>query len=58
MFEITLFITLYVMVARMNRKQDCQTKKEKEKYIFTYKKKTKERATVREKELERYGIRI
>ena len=30
MFEITLFITLYVMVARMNRKQDCQTKKEKE----------------------------
>ena len=34
MFEMTLFIKLYVMVARMNRKQDCQTKKEKEKYIF------------------------
>ena len=32
MFEMTLFITLYVMVARMNSKQDCQTKKEKEKY--------------------------
>ena len=32
MFEMTLFIKLYVMVARMNRKQDCQTKKEKEKY--------------------------
>ena len=31
MFEMTLFIKLYVMVERMNRKQDCQTKKEKEK---------------------------
>ena len=51
MFEMTLFIKLYVMVARMNRKQDCQTKKEK-------REKEKERATVREKELERYGIRI
>ena len=30
MFEMTLFIKLYVMVERMNRKQDCQTKKEKE----------------------------
>ena len=43
MFEMTLFIKLYVMVARMNRKQDCQTKKEKEK------EKEKERATVKEK---------
>ena len=32
MFEMTLFITLYVMVERMNSEQDCQTKKEKEKY--------------------------
>ena len=32
MFEMTLFIKLYVIVARMNRKQDCQTNKEKEKY--------------------------
>ena len=51
MFEMTLFIKLYVMVARMNRKQDCQTKKEKREI-------KRKRGRQREREQNRYGIRI
>ena len=49
MFEMTLITKLYVMVARMNRKQDCQTKKEKER------EREREREKCINKESEREG---